>query len=131
MPTNSFITSPNERFWKYVKKTKDCWMWDGAISTTFKYGAIQGRDSFGKKIPIYAHRLSYEMHYGPIPKGKCILHICDNPPCVNPKHLRMGTQKDNMQDMWNKKRGGNQFKKNIGYSHLKGSNGNTPCRKLA
>ena len=51
-----------------------------------------------------AHRLSYQIHKGKIPKGKFVLHKCDIPLCVNPKHLYVGTQWQNVQDMINRKR---------------------------
>lgn len=76
-----------------------CWLWMAGKSR-----AGYGQMRINKKT-IYAHRLSYEINKGDIPYGFCILHSCDNPACVNPEHLSIGTQKDNLQDMWRKKRG--------------------------
>ncbi|PCI04596.1 MAG: hypothetical protein COB78_09905 [Hyphomicrobiales bacterium] len=86
------------RFWKYVKKStgNKCWAWTGA---TDQHG--YGKIGVGRRIPkqdLKAHRLSYEMRFGPIQNGNVICHACDNPNCVNPNHLFEGTQKDNMQD---------------------------------
>ena len=83
-----------ERFWSKVKKGAECWEWTGAVNKRNKgYGRL---DINGKQVR--AHRLSYEIHYGPIPKGMEVCHICDNPPCVRPSHLFIGTHKDNMID---------------------------------
>ena len=78
-----------------------CWLWTGNV-TQAGYGVLR---SGGKDEPIkYAHRLMYEMHYGFEPSGKVVRHKCDNPLCVNPEHLLIGTQADNVQDAVDRKR---------------------------
>ena len=81
-----------------------CQNWIGCLSDG-RYGAfIIGSRINGTRKRCNAHRLSYELFVGKIPEGMCILHKCDNVKCVNPKHLFLGTQKDNMKDMQNKGR---------------------------
>lgn len=70
-------------------------MWTGA-TTYYGYGVIQKGGAHGGLVR--AHRVSWELHHGPIPKGLNICHACDNPPCVNPDHLFLGDQKVNMSD---------------------------------
>jgi hypothetical protein len=94
------------RFWRFVVKDTDenaCWAWTGATHD-FGYGLL-GSDSGKKGGSIRAHRLSWEMHRGPIPSGMFVLHRCDNPPCCNPAHLFIGDAEDNSKDMWTKSRG--------------------------
>lgn len=83
-----------QRFWKYTKKSRRCWHWIGAKQDA-GYGELW---CWEKRKYVGAHRVSWEIHNGPIPKGLSVLHKCDNPSCVNPKHLFLGTQKDNIRD---------------------------------
>ena len=76
----------------------DCWLWTGATSSN-GYGHI-----FYKNKQESAHRCSYKLHVGEIPKDMCVLHRCDVKHCVNPAHLFLGTHQDNMADRNNKGR---------------------------
>lgn len=89
-----------KRLWKYVKKggPDECWNWIG-LKRPHGYGrtSIKGKS-------IDAHRASWLIHNGEIPDGMCVLHKCDNPSCVNPAHLFLGTHLDNTLDMFSKGR---------------------------
>lgn len=82
------------RFWSHVDRNGDCWVW--RLSTT-RYG--HGRFTLGFNVGIPAHRFSWYLTHGPIPDGLWVLHRCDNPPCVRPDHLFLGTHQDNVDDM--------------------------------
>lgn len=81
-----------------------CWIWLGA-TVPDGYGGIDIGD---KKVR--AHRASWEAHRGPIPDGMCVLHRCDIPACINPDHLFLGTQLENIADRTKKRRGKNPRK---------------------
>lgn len=98
-----------ENFWYHVDKKGDdeCWEWNGQRQNPHKgknndwgnYGLFYYKDKTRK-----AHQVSYELAHGEIPDGMFVLHKCDNPPCVNPNHLFLGTTTDNMKDMVSKGR---------------------------
>jgi hypothetical protein len=98
------------RFWKYVLLGDGCWEWAGGrMPKGYGIFAHDGRQG-------YAHRASYKMHHGPIPPGMSVLHRCDNPACVRPNHLFLGTRGDNNRDCMTK--GRNAFGEKCGRSKL-------------
>lgn len=95
---------PKFIFWKNVQKTENCWLWTGCI----------GKDGYGKFGHHFrhwrAHRFSWFLVNGPIPEGRHILHRCDNPPCVRPDHLWLGSELDNVRDCMEKGRRADAFR---------------------
>ena len=94
-----------DRFWEKVEQSDGCWLWTG----------VRGRNGYGRFMRrayeemIGAHQMSWEIANGrEVPAGMCVLHSCDNPPCVNPDHLTLGTRAQNTADMMQKGRNANQ-----------------------
>jgi len=115
------LVSPEERFWDNVSipyGTCNCWDWLGTTNN-------KGYGTMGiKKHQYLAHRISWVLHFGEIPKGLIVCHNCDNPLCIDPYHLFLGTEKDNTKDAVDKGRLDNYSK------HRRGSsNGNSKLKK--
>ena len=90
------------RFWNKVSTSQpsDCWEWTA-------YRNPRGYGKIGiSGVVHFAHRVAWELTNGTIPDGMRVLHSCDNPPCCNPGHLHLGTQADNVQEMWDRSRHG-------------------------
>jgi hypothetical protein len=100
----SYRERRDRAFWTMVDIQDGCWVWTGARQTR----RPNGLGGYGTLIRngrlFYAHRYAYELVKGPIPSGLEILHACDNPPCINPAHLSVGTRSDNVRDMFIKGR---------------------------
>lgn len=107
MPTIVLTERDRERFEKYVypDPNSGCFIWAGSCkSGGYGYTWLLRRPSTLNK-KILAHRLAWLLDGRVIPEGLCVLHKCDTPSCVNPGHLFLGTQADNMRDMAKKGRG--------------------------
>lgn len=94
--------TPAQRLWSKIEvgAPDGCWVWTGSVCSQ-GYGTIRVTDG---KIES-THRLVYELVKGTIPEKMSVLHSCDNPPCCNPAHLRLGTHADNMRDRSERRRG--------------------------
>ena len=95
MSTSDYTSKFIKRFWNRVNvpsNKKLCWNWKASTR-----GIGYGQVSFKNK-KLYTHRVVWELSYGAIPDGLFVLHKCDNPLCVNPNHLFLGTNQDNMTD---------------------------------
>jgi hypothetical protein len=86
------------RFWSHVEKSDGCWNWTASVAS-HGYG-----NAWDGVTVLTAHKLSWRIHFGAVPDGSVIMHTCDNPKCVRPDHLLIGTHVDNMRDMARKGR---------------------------
>lgn len=94
------INGGDPAFWARVDKSGECWEWLGS-KTSAGYGTV-GR----RPVTYLAHRYAWQLTHGePPPPGMCLCHTCDNPGCVRPEHLFLGTRADNNQDRSRKGRG--------------------------
>lgn len=110
------------KFMSRVKKTDSCWIWTGRRQDNGKPRQDYGRFDIENGC-VMAHKISYEHFVGPVPNHLKVLHRCDNPPCVNPSHLWLGTQKDNMRDCVAKGRNPKGYKRKSGFQRPIGPDG--------
>lgn len=103
-----------DRFLSHVNKTDYCWEW-----TASKYDNSRGYGCFNlNSIAHRSHRIAYTLFVGDIPEGMCVLHKCDNPICVNPDHLWIGTRDENNKDRKKKQRGARNNGETNGFSKI-------------
>jgi HNH endonuclease len=111
-----FDSKYTKLFWSHVDKSGECWKWTGSILES-GYGQFRPGSSCLKTKRWRAHRYSWVLFHGPIPDGLKVLHKCDNRKCVNPDHLFLGTDLDNVRDCISKGRGkhalNGKYKRNV------------------
>jgi len=111
LPTRWPARTLEERFWAKVERGEGCWLWTASRTST-GYGQINVDHR-----PLKAHRVAWELTYGPIPDGLFVCHHCDVPLCCRPDHLFLGNDADNMRDCAAKGRNGMTRKTHCKYGH--------------
>lgn len=102
----AFNEKTTQRFWSKVRKGRgnSCWIWTGSLIIRYGYGQFSAKVD-GRWTMLRAHRVAWQLTHGEIPEGLHVLHKCDNPACVRPSHMWLGTQAENLADMRQKGRG--------------------------
>lgn len=121
------IANPFKVFAERVNVGNECWTWGGSLNRA-GYGVVRLGGSGGKAS--LAHRLAWSLTNGPIPAGLHVLHHCDNPGCVRPDHLFLGTNADNIADRMRKGRPGSQAWRGCGERHPNAKLTDAECREI-
>jgi hypothetical protein len=120
-PAKLVRLTPSRRFWSKVEKTSGCWNWTRQCNAA-GYGIFSRKEAL-RHYPRLAHRVAWEMTNGTIPDGMLVCHTCDNPACVRPDHLFLGTNLENARDKESKGRGFSPYR---GATHCKHGHEFTP-----
>lgn len=118
LPKLEYYEKTKSRITSSIVYENGCWVWQKNVRANFPHG-VMGWNFNKKKGNWQAHRVAYTIWKGDIPEGMFVLHSCDNPRCVNPDHLHLGTQKDNMIEMRERGRARDEVRGRKGVRHHK------------